>query len=90
MVKIQEAENQFITDCVVYSKRPSDSILVISGIESHKQRLGRVPYLIAGDAAFYSAKNEVEAQSRGVKRVCIPNRSTQSPVRERLQKGALV
>jgi len=86
MVKIQEAENQIITDYAVYEKRPSDSELVITGIESHAQRLGRVPRLVAGDAAFYSAKNEVAAHDKGVKRVCIPNRSTKSPERKREQK----
>jgi len=39
--------------------------------------------LIAG---FYSAKNEVAAKAKGVKRVCIPNRSTKSPERKREQK----
>ena len=86
MVKIQEAENQIITDYAVYEKRPSDSELVITAIESHEQRLGRVPRLVAGDAAFYSAKNEAAAHDRGVKRVCIPNRSTKSPERKREQK----
>jgi len=86
MVKIQEAENQIITDYAVYEKRPSDSELVITAIESHEQRLGRVPRLVAGDAAFYSAKNEAAAHDKGVKRVCIPNRSTKSPERKREQK----
>jgi IS5 family transposase len=86
MVKIQEAEHQIITDYAVYEKRPSDSELVITGIESHEQRLGRVPRLVAGDAAFYSAKNEAAAHDKGVKRVCIPNRSTKSPERKREQK----
>ena len=37
-------------------------------------------------AAFYSAKNEVAAIAKGVKRVCIPNRSTKSAERRREQK----
>jgi transposase, IS5 family len=41
---------------------------------------------VAGDAAFYSGKNEVAAKAKGVKRVCIPNRSTKSPERRREQK----
>ena len=41
---------------------------------------------MAADAAFYSGKNEVDAKARGVKRVCIPNRSTKSPERKREQK----
>ena len=86
MVKIQEAENQIIIDYAVYEKRPSDSELVIAAIESHEQKLGCVPRLMAGDAAFYSAKNEAAAHNKGVKRVCIPNRSTKSAERKREQK----
>jgi IS5 family transposase len=86
MVKIQEAENQITVDYEVYEKRPSDSELVVPGIESHEQKLGRVPDLLAGDAAFYSAKNEAAAHDKGVKRVCIPNRSTKSAERKREQK----
>ena len=48
--------------------------------------LGRTPRLIAADAAFYSNKNEAAAKAKGVKRVCIPNRSTRSPERKREQK----
>ena len=46
----------------------------------------RAPRLVAADAAFYSAQNEVAAKAKGVKRVCIPNRSTKSPGRKREQK----
>src|SRR5947199_10138352 len=45
-----------------------------------------MPGLVAPDAAFYSAKNEAAAKAKGVKRGCIPNRSTQSPERKREQK----
>ncbi|SPE41139.1 transposase [Candidatus Sulfotelmatobacter sp. SbA7] len=86
MVKIQEGENQIITDYDVYEKRPSDSELVIPAIDVHEKTLGCTPYLVAGDAAFYSAKNEAAAHERGVKRVCIPNRSTKSAERKREQK----
>lgn len=86
MVKLQEAENQIVTDYEVYDRRPSDSDLLIAAIETHQASLGRAPYLVAADAAFYSAKNEAAAKAKGVKRVCIPNRSTKSPERKREQK----
>jgi transposase, IS5 family len=38
------------------------------------------------DAAFYSAKSEAAAKAKGVKRVCIPNRSTKGPERKREQR----
>jgi transposase, IS5 family len=86
MVKLQEAENQIVIDYEVYGQRPSDSDLLIAAIEIHQARLGRTPRLVAADAGFYSAKNEAAAKARGVKRVCIPNRSTKSPERKREQK----
>ena len=86
MVKIQEAENQIITEYAVYDTRPSDSDLLIPAIASHQQQLGRAPRLVAADAAFYSAKNEQAAHDMGVKRVCIPNRNTKSPARKQEQK----
>lgn len=86
MIKIQEAEGQIITDFEVYEKRPADSDLLASSIEIHKQRLGRAPDLAAADAGFYSAHGEKEAQQLGVKHVSVPNRSTKSAERRKLQK----
>jgi IS5 family transposase len=86
MVKLQEAENQIVIDYEVYVRRPNDSDLLIAAIETHQARLGRTPRLVAADAAFYSTKNEAAAKAKGVKRVCIPNRSTKSPERKREQK----
>jgi len=86
MVKLQEAENQIVIDYEVYAQRPHDSELLIAAINTHQTLLGRAPRLIAADAAFYSAKNEAAAKAKGVKRVCIPNRSTKSPERKREQR----
>ena len=86
MVKLQEAENQIVTDYEVYDRRPNDADLLIAAVETHQARLGRIPRLLAADAAFYSAKNEAAAIAKGVKRVCIPNRSTRSPDRKRDQR----
>jgi transposase, IS5 family len=86
MVKLQEAENQIIIDYEVYERRPNDCDLLVPAIDTHQALLGRAPHLAAADAAFYSAKNEAAAKAKGVKRVCIPNRSTKSPERKREQK----
>jgi transposase, IS5 family len=86
LVKLQKAENQIIIDFEVYDKRPSDTDLLIPAIETHEALLGRTPRLVAADAGFYSAKNEAAAKAKGVKRVSIPNRSTKSLERKRVQK----
>jgi len=86
MIKVQEAEGQIITDYEVYQKRPADSDLLAPAIEIHQQRFGRVPELVAADAAFYSARGEKAAHELGVKHVSVPNRSTRSAERRKLQK----
>src|SRR6516225_3203403 len=83
MVKLQEAENQIVVADEVYDQRPSDSDVLMAAIETHQAMLGCTPRLVAADAGFYSAKNEAAAKAKGVKRVCIPNRSTKSPERKR-------
>jgi IS5 family transposase len=86
MVKLQEAEHQIITEYVVYERRLSDSDLLIPALAAHERTFGRVPRLVAGDAAFYSGTNEAAAHATGVTRVCIPNRATTSTERKREQK----
>src|SRR5262245_12027492 len=86
MVKLQEAENQIVIDYQVYARRPNDSDILVAAIDTHQALLGRAPRLVAADAAFYSNKNEAAAKAKGVKRVCIPNRSTKSAERKREQK----
>jgi IS5 family transposase len=86
MVKIQEAEAQIVTHYEVYAERPWDSDLLLPALNVHRQLLGRMPYLITADAAFFTHRNELDAQARGVKRVAIPNRNTKSVQRKRLEK----
>jgi IS5 family transposase len=86
MVKLQEAENQIITEYEVFDRRPNDCDLLIPAIDLHVGVFGRAPHLAAADAAFYSDKNERMAKRKGVRRVCVPNRSTKSPKRKREQK----
>ena len=86
LIKIQEAENQIITDYEVCDQRSADSTLLIKSIEAHRQKLGRVSQTVATDAGFFSGPNESAAMEMGVKRVAIPNRSTKSNERRLLQK----
>jgi IS5 family transposase len=86
LIKIQETENQIITDYEVCDQRPADSSLLLKSIEAHHQKLGRVPHTVAADAGFFSGPNETAAMKMGVKRVAIPNRSTKSTERRLLQK----
>ena len=86
LVKLQEAEHQIITHYEVYDRRPSDVDVLLPAIAIHTEVFGHAPRLVAADAGFYSAANEETAHAKGVKRVCIPNRSTKSRTRKRDQK----
>jgi transposase, IS5 family len=86
MIKIQEAEQQIITHYEVYDQRPADADLLVPAIDIHEQRFGRIPRLITGDAGFFSARNEAAARERGVKWMAVPNLSTKSTERRKLQK----
>ena len=83
---MQEAENQIVIAYEVYDQRPADSDLLAPSVEVHRQRLGKAPHLAAGDAGFYSARGERAVTERGVERVAVPHRSTQSERRKREQK----
>jgi transposase, IS5 family len=86
MVKIQETENQIITDYQVFDKRPNDSDLLVESVEKHQECLERTPDLVAADAGFYSAANEKKLEEMGVKRVSVPNRNTKSVARRQKQR----
>jgi IS5 family transposase len=86
LVGIQEAENQIITHYEVYEQRPSDQHLLLPAVEAHRRKLGRVPGWVAADAGFYSRANEEGVRAMGVKYVSIPNRSTRSAERRKLEK----
>ena len=72
LVKLQEAEHQFVVDYQVYPRRPDDRSLAIPSVETHQRIFGRPPYLLAADRGFWSPRNKQAAHSAGVTRVCIP------------------
>jgi transposase, IS5 family len=76
LVKIQEAENRVVTHFEVYAERPADSTLLLSSLQVHQQRLGRIPRLVAADAGFYSRENEKAGQALGVRWMSVPNKKT--------------
>jgi IS5 family transposase len=90
MVKLQEAEDQIVIAYEVYEQPPGDWDILITAIETHQARLRRTPHLVAADAGFYSAKNQVAAKTKGVKRVCIPQPLHQEPGAQARAEEALV
>lgn len=88
LVKIQEAENQIVTHFEVFAQRPPDSTLLLPSVQVHRQRLGRIPEWVAGDAAFYSCQTEKALHGLGVRRISVPNKHSTSAERKGLQRQA--
>jgi transposase, IS5 family len=72
LVKIQEAEAQFITDYEVCETRVPDQALWVPSLVRHAQLFGRAPRLAVADGGFASAANERAAVDHGVRRVVLP------------------
>jgi IS5 family transposase len=72
LVKIQEAEAQFITDYQVCSTRVPDTTLWGPALERHEQLFGRPPRLAVADGGFASRANEQLARERNVRHVVLP------------------
>jgi transposase, IS5 family len=87
LVQLQEAENQIITHYDVFDERPSDRQLLLGAVEAHERQLGRLPQLVTADAGYYSQAQERAVQEKGVKWVAVPNRSTRSAERKRMEKS---
>lgn len=85
LVKIQEAEGQFITDYDVCATRVPDLKLWEPSLKRHEELLARPPHLATADAGFFSAANEELAKELGVKRVVLP-RATRTEEKNRKQR----
>jgi IS5 family transposase len=94
LVKIQEAEAQFITDYVVCPTRVPDGDLWVPTLERHRELFGHAPRLAVADAGFASAANAWVATELGVRRPVLPRRGGRaangnSPPRPRWVRRAL-
>jgi len=89
LVKIQEAESQFITDFEVCLSRVPDQTLWVSSLQSHQQRFGRPPRLATADAGFASAANRQAAEDMGIKKVALlgKTKNTSAPQRRWFRKA---
>jgi transposase, IS5 family len=87
LVKIQEAEAQFITDYTVCATRVPDQTLWGPSLIRHAQLFGRPPRLAVADGGFASRANEQTARDHGVRPVVLPRQRRDS--RSRRDRAAL-
>jgi IS5 family transposase len=86
LVRIDEVEHGIVSGYEVQDGNPADVDAWVPALEQHQQTFGRAPRAATGDRGFFSAKNEREAKTRGVKRVALPARGRLSKARTALQK----
>src|SRR5207245_9172561 len=77
LVKIQEAEAQFITDYAVCERRQSERALWEPALDRHMALFGRAPQLAVADGGFASRTNERAALARGARHVVLAGQSRQ-------------
>jgi transposase, IS5 family len=87
LVKIQEAEAQFITDYVVCESRQPERTLWEPALDRHITLFGHAPHLAVADGGFASRANERAAQDRGVRHVVLPRQPHEK--RSRIARAAL-
>lgn len=86
VARIQEADGGIITDWEVYASKPADSNLLLPSVDAHREVFGKLPFLAAADRGFWDQGAVSEAESRGVKRVCVPKRGKKSQDRAALER----
>jgi IS5 family transposase len=87
VVKIQEAEGQFITDYEVCDRGQAERALWAPALDRHIALFARPPHLAVADGGFASRSNERAAQDRGVQLVVLPRQPRER--RSRAARAAL-
>jgi len=87
LVKIQEAEAQFITDYAVCERGQADRALWAPSLDRHIALFDHAPQLAVADGGFASRSNERAAQDRGVRHVVLPRQPRE--MRSRAARAAL-
>jgi len=86
LVRIDEVENGIVSGYQVLAGNPADSTSWMPALEQHQASFGQAPVMASGDRGFFSANNEREAQTLGVKKVALPARGRLSAKRAEQQK----
>jgi IS5 family transposase len=87
LVKIQEAEAQFITDYEVCERGHPERDLWEPALDRHIALFDHAPHLAVADGGFASRRNEQAARDRGVRHVVLPRQSREE--RSRTARAAL-
>jgi IS5 family transposase len=87
VVKIQEAEAQFITDYEVCERGQAERALWAPALDRHIALFDHAPQVAVADGGFASRSNERAAQDRGVRHIVLPRQLRET--RSRAARAAL-
>lgn len=85
-VWLDEVEGGIVTRWQVLDGNPSDKLQWVPSLDAHQQLFGKPPTQASADRGVFSAPNEAEAKSRGVKRIVLPKPGKKSEKRRRHEK----
>src|SRR5881275_1057123 len=74
LVRIDEVENGIVSGYEILEGNPADTNSWMPALDQHQACFGHLPQMATADRGFFSAKNESEAEARGVAKVALPAR----------------
>ena len=85
-VWLDEVEGGIVTRWKVLDGNPNDKLQWVPCLDAHQQLFGKPPTQASADRGVFSADNETEAKSRGIKRVVLPKPGKKSEKRRQHEK----
>jgi len=86
LVRLDEAENGIVSGYEVVAGNQADTESWLPALQHHQECFGKPPEMATADRGFFSAQNEREAETMGVKHVVLPARGQLGEKRAQRQK----
>jgi len=86
LVRLDEVEHGIVSGYKILEGNAADSNSWMPALDQHQACFGHLPKMATADRGFFSAKNESEAEARGVEKVALPARGRLSRKRAERQK----
>ena len=85
-MRLDEVEHGLVSGYQVLEGNAADTHSFLPALDHHRACFGHAPHLATADRGFFSARNEREAEARGVVKVALPGRGRLSQRRAARQQ----
>lgn len=85
-MRLDEVEHGIVSGYKILEGNAADTNSWMPALDQHQACFGHLPQMATADRGFFSAKNESEAEARGVEKVALPARGRLSRKRAERQK----